>query len=610
MHQIIRRFTSASASASGPITSSIAVAHAQIKDFLAKGLYDKAINLFKDHVHPFFPNHESSVFILPSIVKATASSQTHNPLGLQLHCYAFKNGFDSESTVSNSLISMYAKFSDTKSAYKMFDTMPQRDTISWNSMINCYMQNGFLLESMKMFKDMYICGFEPKPELIASVLSACSQTENFRLGRLIHAIVIVDERFDKSVFMSTALVDFYWRCHDQETAFRVFDRMEVRNEVSWTAMITGCVADHDYAKALDCFRAMQVEKVKPNRVTVISILPACAEYGSVNCGTEIHGYAFRHEFDRDFRFCSALIHMYCECGEIWAAKLIFERSTTKDVVMWSCIIAGYSRKKETAEEALELFNEMQKKGFQPNSVTLLSVISACTNLLSTCHAGGVHGYVLKSCLISELNIQNSLSSMYAKCGCLQDSVKIFKEMTLTDSVSWTAIISAYGLYGCGEDALQLFGEMQESGMKADAIALLEVMTACNHAGLVEEGYKLFNETMKDEKISLTIEHYACYIDLLGRAGKLEDACDLVSRLPMKPSPRIWSSLVSSCKLHGKLEVAELLVHKLIESEPENAANYTLLSMIYAESGNWHGVEEMRKNVKIRKLVKTCAFSKI
>lgn len=232
------------------------------------------------------------------------------PWAFSFHCYAFKNGFDSESTVSNSLIPVYAKFSDTKSAYKMFDTMPQRDTISWNSMINCYMQNGFLLESMKMFKDMYICGFEPKPELIASVLSACSQTENFRLGRLIHAIVTVDERFDKSVFMSTALVDFYWRCHDQETAFRVFDRMEVRNEVSWTAMITGCVADHDYAKALDCFRAMQVEKVKPNRVTVISILPACAEYGSVNCGTEIHGYAFRHEFDRDFRFCSALIHMY------------------------------------------------------------------------------------------------------------------------------------------------------------------------------------------------------------------------------------------------------------------------------------------------------------
>ncbi|KAL3535019.1 hypothetical protein ACH5RR_003480 [Cinchona calisaya] len=609
MHQTIKRLTSFSA-ASGPITLSIPDAHTKIKDLLSEGLYNTVVKVYKELVHPIFPNHESTVFILPSIIKACAHSQTRKLLGLQLHCSAIKNGFDSESTVSNSLISMYGKFSDTNSAYKLFDTMPQGDTISWNAIINCFIQNGFLLEAFKLFKDMYDCGFVPKPELIASILSACVQTENFVLGKSIHAIVIVDERVDNSVFVSTALVDFYWRFCDKKMAFRVFEKMEVRNEVSWTAMITGCVADYDYVNALFCFQAMQVEKVKPNRVTLSSVLPACAKFGLVHYGKEVHGYAFRNEFDRDFRFSSALIHMYCECGEFQVAKLVFDRSMRKDVVMWSCIIAGHARKKDTAEEAIKFFNEMQKEGIQPNSVTLLSVISACTNLLSICHAGPVHGYVLKSGLISELNIQNSLISMYAKCGFLRDSLKIFKEMSQRDYVSWTAIISAYGLHGCGEDALQRFHEMRETGMKADAIALLEAITACNHTGLVEEGYKLFNETMEDDKISLTLEHYACFIDLLGRAGKLEDACDLVFRMPFRPNPQIWSSLVFACKLHGRLEVAELLAHKLIESEPENAANYTLLSMVYSESGNWYGVEEMRKNVKEKNLVKTYGFSKI
>ncbi|CAK9138857.1 unnamed protein product [Ilex paraguariensis] len=592
-------------------TQSFSEVNTKVKDLVLKGLYDQALKLYKEQLHPFALSNESKNFVMPSVIKACAHTETHHLLGLQTHCNVLKTGSDLEPTISNSLISMYAKFSDPENARTLFVTMPQRDTISWNSMINCYIQNGYFLESLTLLKEMYMTGFVPKPELIASVLSVCVRTGNIRLGRVIHGLVIVDERMEKSIFLSTALVDFYWRCPDSLMAFRVFDRMELKNEVSWTAMVSGCVAQRDYAEVLDFFRAMQIEGTKPNRVTLLAILPACAEFGLIKHGEEIHGYAFRHGFDSECCFSSGLIHMYSKCGDaLRPAKLIFERSAKKDVVMWSSIIASYSKGEDSGEEAIRLFNQMQRDGIEPNSVTLLAVISACTNLSSLSHGRGVHGYVLKSGFILEPFIGNSLINMYSKCGCLTHTHQIFKEMTQMDSISWSALISAYGLHGCGEEALQLFHEMQETGIEPDEVTILAILSACNHAGLVEEGQKLFSEAAKDDKITLTMAHYACHIDLLGKAGKLEDACDIIRIMPMKPSMRILSSLVSACKLYGRLKVAEMLAHKLIESEPENAANYTLLSMVYAESGYWTGVEEVREEMKLKGLKKSHGFSRI
>ncbi|KAK6147517.1 hypothetical protein DH2020_018429 [Rehmannia glutinosa] len=582
----------------------------KIKRLVSEGLYDQALAFYVQHIHPFQLNTDTA-FTVPSITKACAHSQSHQILGLEVHCNVLKNGFDSEFTVSNSLLSMYAKFSDTESAQKVFDEMPGSDTISWNSMINCYTQNGFLWEALKMFREMYALGFMPKTELVASCLSTCVKSENWRLGRAIHALVFLDERIEYSSFVATALVNFYWRFNDPDLAFRVFNRIVEKKQVSWTAMICGCIEDHDYVRAFDCIRAMQFEDVKPNRVTLISILPVCADLHSIAHGKEIHGYAIRHGYDSDARFSSALLHMYCECGgALQTAKHIFDRSVKKEIVMWSSMIAGYSQSKDSARKAIRLFNEMQMEGILPNNVTLLAVISACTNILSLSDGHGVHGYSLKSGLSNDVFVHNALINMYAKCGSLKDSVQVFDEMMTRDCVSWSALISAYGLYGYADEALQVFDEMQRSGIEADGVIYLAVLSTCNHAGLVDEGQNIFDRASKDENVFLTMEHYACYIDLLGRAGEIEAAYNVVCRMPMKPSPRILSSLVSACKNHRRLDIAELLARKLVGIEPENAANHTLLSMVYAEADNWTGVEEVRRCMKEINLRKNRSFSKI
>ncbi|KAL6575279.1 hypothetical protein OROMI_012564 [Orobanche minor] len=582
----------------------------KIKRLIAAGLYDQALTVYAQHIHPFQLNTDTS-FTVPSITKACAHSETHQILGVQVHCNLLKNGLHSEFTVSNSLLSMYAKFSDTDSARQMFDEMPDRDTISWNSMINCYTQNGFILKALKMFREMYALGFAPKPELVASCLSTCAESENWILGRAIHALVFLDERIEYSSFVCTSLVSFYWRFNDPDMAFRVFDRIVDKNEVSWTAMICGCIDYHDYVRAFACIRSMQLEDVKANRVTLISVLPVCAELRSTTHGKEIHGYALRHGYDSDIRFTSSLLRMYCECeGALGTAKLIFDRSVKKEIVMWSSMIAGYSWSRNSAREAFRLFNEMRMEGIIPNSVTLLALISTCTSLLSLCDGCVVHGYSLKSGLSSDVFVQNALINMYTKCGSLRDGVQVFHEMTTRDCISWSALISAYGLHGDAEEALNVFYEMQRSGIKADGVIYLAVLSTCNHAGLVDEGKRVFDQALRDKNVYLAMEHYACYADLLGRADMLEDAYDAVCGMPMRPSSKILSSLVSACKLHGRLDIAELLGRLLVSMEPDNAANFTLLSMIYAESDNWAGVEEVRRCMKEKNLRKNCSFSQI
>ncbi|XP_027365486.1 pentatricopeptide repeat-containing protein At4g31070, mitochondrial [Abrus precatorius] len=577
-----------------------------IKTLVSKGLYHYTLQFFTE-LHLY--DHCSISSALPSVIKACSSAQYH-AFGTQLHCFALKTGSHSEPFVSNSIISMYAKFSDIESARQVFDTMPHRDLITWNSMINGYLQNGCLEEALETFKDVYLIGLVPKPELLASMISFCGRKMGSRVGRQIHALLVVDERIKQSVFLSTALVDFYFRSDDSLMALRVFDGMEVKNEVSWTAMISGCTANQDYDEAFACFRAMQLEGVRPNKVTSIALLPACAKSGFFKHGKEIHGYAFRHGFESSPNFSSALINMYCQCGESpHHAELIFEGSSSRDVVLWSSIIGSYSRRGDSYE-ALKLFNRMRTEKTEPNYVTLLAAISACTNLSSLKHGCGLHGYIFKFGFSCNTSVGNALINMYAKCGCLDGSCKIFLEMPSRDSVTWSSLISAYGFHGCGEQALQLFHEMKERGVKPDAITILAILSACNHSGLVTEGQRIFKQVNEDCEIPLTMEHYACLVDLLGRSGKLEDALEILRTMPMKPSARMWSSLVSACKLHGRLDIAEMLAPQLIRSEPNNGANYTLLNMIYAEHGHWLDIEQVREAMKLQRLKKCYGFSRI
>ncbi|XP_010525835.1 PREDICTED: pentatricopeptide repeat-containing protein At4g31070, mitochondrial [Tarenaya hassleriana] len=580
----------------------------KLKALVSEQQYCEALKLFKLKIHPLGIN--GFLPILPSIVKA-CSFQPDSLLGAQIHSVCLKSASDCDTVVTNSLISMYTKLCNMDSARKVFDEMPQRDTISYCSIVNSYCQGGFLSEALKLLKEMYFHGLVPKPELVAAVLSLCTRMGSGQTARMLHALVLVDERMQGSIVLSTALVDMYLKFHELKTAFHVFNRMEEKNEVSWTAMISSCVADHNYGMGIDLFIAMQRENVRPNHATLLSILPACVEIGSgLRRLKEIHGFSFRQGFNSDNHLTTALMTVYCRCGNAILSRLLFERSKVRDVVMWSSMIGGYAETGDSAE-AMNLFSRMRKEGIKPNSVTLLAAVSACTHLASLNHAYGIHCHILKNGFNYDLSLSNALINMYSKCGGLVSAHKVFDELGVKDLVSWSSMINAYGLHGRGSDALELFQVMTERGMEIDAMAFLAILSACNYSGLIEEAQNLFMQAVECNKVPLTVEHYACYVNLLGRSGKIEDAFEAIKDMPMKSSPKIWSSLLSACKIHGKLNVAgTMLANQLMESEPDNPANYALLSNIHTESGDAHGAEQVRRIMQKRGLNKCYGFSRI
>ncbi|OWM89235.1 pentatricopeptide repeat-containing protein At4g31070, mitochondrial [Punica granatum] len=565
----------------------------EVKRLVSNGFYSAALELYKLHIHPsaFLANTS----ILPSVIRACASApSTHYPFGLQLHCVALKSGSTSDAVVSNSIISMYSKFSRPEPARRVFDEMPSRDPITRNALINCYLQNGCLRGSLEALREMCLHGFFPRPELVAGIVSACGRSGNIRLGKQIHARILFDPRSEGSVLLSTALFHMYLRCHDSWTGFRLFDRMPTKNEVSWTALVSGCISNNEYEMAISCLREMQDRGLSPNRVTLICLLQACPGLASLQLGKEIHGYAIRHGFDSEDHFSAALLHMYCECGEgVNRSRAVFNSYKSKDVVSWSSMIRSYARTGE-ADSAIELFSHMRIEGVGPNSVTLLAVISACTAMSSLILGQSVHGYLIKSGLNTQEFVENSLIDMYCKCGCLQASCQIFNEMAEPDLVSWSALIAAYGLHGHGQVALELFHEMKDRSIEPDGVTLLSALSACNHAGFAEEGQKLFKDAVKENKIPINSEHYSCFVDLLGKSGQLTDACEVIKTMPVKPTLKVWTSLVSACKAQGRLDIAEKLVHQLIKAEPKNPSNNTLLSMVRAERSDWAGVEDVRR----------------
>ncbi|KAJ8641067.1 hypothetical protein MRB53_017761 [Persea americana] len=588
----------------------------KLKDMVSKGLFEDALRLYKDLLRASSSSSgHTDASLIPSLLKAASASL---PLGLQLHSFLLKTARDKEPVTANSLISMYSRCRDVHSARLVFDTMPPptRDAVTWNSIIMCYVRNDDFLNSIQMFKLMFSSDFRPLSQLIASVVSLSGRAGYLRLGMQIHAHAICSGISDVCSFLPTALIDMYSRCRDLHSASMVFQEMSTatydnRNGVSWTAMITGCAVNGDYLQSLAVFRAMQFEGMKPNRVTLVSILPSCAELGALRHGKEIHAHIFRHGYGLESCLEGALVDMYCKCGRealLSSSKyawIVFERAEERrDVVVWSSIIGSYSRRGD-AVKTMSLFHQMRMEGIGPNSVTLLAVIGACTSLSSAGFSSAIHGYAVKSGLDSEVFVGNSLIDMYAKCGCLKSSSRVFEEMPVRDPVSWSALISCYGRHGRGNEALRIFHEMREEGIEPDEITLLAVLSACNHAGLVDQAQQLFNQAP-----SPGAEHYACLVDLLGRAGRLEDACQVVNRMPMGPSLSIWGSLVCACRVLGRFDLAETVAWKIIDLEPENAANYTLLSMIYAEAGDWAGIEEARKLMKERGLKNRLGYSRV
>eukprot|EP01018_Ginkgo_biloba_P028295 Gb_03034 [translate_table: standard] len=570
---------------------------AMIVGYVQHGHCEEALNLYcKMQGGDMSPNQ----FTLTSVLSACADLATVEN-GKQVHAQIMKTGFDSDVFVGNALVNMYAKCDFTEDALQLFEEMPEQNLVSWTAMITGYSQHGHNEASLKFFIQMQRAGFKPNQFTFSSVLSACSGLGDLEHGKQVR-VHIIKTGFESNVFVKNALVDMYAKCGSIEDALEMFDKIIERNLVSWTAMIAGYAQQGDGEAALTLFKEMHWLGWKPNQYTFASVLSACASLAVLETGIQIHALIIRIGLELDIFVGNALADMYAKCGIVENSLKVFGNMPKQNVVTWNVVIAGYTQHGQ-AREVFPLLQQMQRADLKPSRSTFASVLSACAGLAGLEQGKQVHVHIIKPGFEFDVFVGSALVDMYAKCGSINNARKVFDKMSERSLVSWNAMIVGYAQHGHGKEALELFNQMQLAGMKPNQITFIGVLTACSHVGLVEEGLYHFDSMSQDHGMTPRVDHYACMVDLLGRAGQLEEAWAFINRMPFEPDAVVWRSLLSACRIHRNMDLGKYAAECILLLEPKDAATYVLLSNIYAAAGRWD------EATKVRKMMKDCGLKK-
>ena len=522
--------------------------------------------------------------------------------GKEIHGQVITNGFSSNVFAMTGVVNLYAKCRQIDDAYKMFDRMPERDLVCWNTIIAGFAQNGLARVALDLVLRMQEEGQKPDSITVVTVLPAAANIGSWRIGKLIHGYAI-RAGFELLVNISTALVDMYSKCGSVGTARLIFDRMKQRTVVSWNSMIHGYVQSGDPEEAMAIFQKMLDEGVEPTNVTVMEALHACADLGDLERGKFVHKLVDELKLGYDVSVKNSLISMYSKCKRVDLAAKVFEGLQGKTIVSWNAMILGYAQNGRV-NEALNHFCEMQSQNIKPDSFTLVSVIPALAELSVTRQAKWMHGLVIRNCLDKNVFVMTALVDMYAKCGAISTARKIFDTMEERHVTTWNAMIDGYGTHGLGKDAVELFNDMQKGTIKPNDITFLCVISACSHSGLVQEGLRFFSSMKEDYGLEPAMDHYGAMVDLLGRAGQLNKAWDFIQDMPVEPGITVFGAMLGACKIHKNVELGEKAAKKLFELNPDEGGYHVLLSNIYATASMWDKMAKVRTMMEKTGLQKT------
>lgn len=501
--------------------------------------------------------------ILPSTIKACAGLSALK-LGHQLHGFGLATGLASDSLVESSLVHMYIKCSALKYAHNVFNRMAEPDVICGSALASGYAKKGDVSNATMVFDEMGKLGIEP-------------------------------------------------------------------NLVSWNGMIAGFNQSGHFLEAVLMFQRMHSDGIECDGVSVSSVLAAVGDLEDVIIGVQVHGYAIRLGLRSDKYVVSSLVDMYGKCGCALETLRVFEEMEKKDVGACNALISSLSRNNMVDDAlktfrkykgqgmelnvvswtsmiaccsqhgkhpvALELFREMQIAGVKPNSVTIPSLLPACASIAALAHGKAAHCFSLKRGFTDDVYVCSALIDMYSSCGRIKAARQCFDRMPRRNLVCWNAMLGGYAMHGMIKEAINIFQLMQSSRQLPDLVSFTSLLSVCSQCGLVEVGQSYFNSMSKDYGIEARMEHYACMVSLLGRAGKLEEAYSLMNEMPFEPDACVWGALLSSCRVHHNMQLGEVAANRLFALEPKNPGNYILLSNIYAARGKWTEMDKVRDMMK-------------
>ncbi|GLT88727.1 hypothetical protein SLE2022_067390 [Rubroshorea leprosula] len=428
-----------------------------------------------------------------------------------------------------------------------------------------------------------------------SLLQSCARNRAAIKGKACHAKIII-WGLHAAVRTSNMVINVYAKCGLWSSARKVFDKMTERSLVSWNTMIGAYTQNGLEKEAFEIFIFMLREGNPFSEFTISSILCACSAKFAVSECKQLHSLAIKAATDFNVFVGTALLDVYAKCGLVKDAREVFESMPEKSVVTWSCMVAGLVQN-ELYEEALLLFHIVQRIGLELDHFTFSSIICACAGLAALIEGKQVHAVLCKTGFDTNIFVTSSLIDMYAKCGSVGEAYVVFTSTKEKNIVSWNVMISGFAKHACPMEAMVLFEKMQQMGLYPNELTYISVLSACSHVGLVEEAKSYFDLMTREHKITPTVIHYSCMVDIFGRAGKTCEAHDLIKRMPFDATAPMWGSLLACCRVNGNLELAEIAAKHLFEMEPDNAGNHILLSNIYAANRKWEEVARARKFLK-------------
>lgn len=391
------------------------------------------------------------------------------------------------------------------------------------------------------------------------------------------------------IFNSTVAFNLY---HCQNMFWITVSRFSAnRKQATKTSQIITLVFLFRRSKYADSCIFCQQEEAETNAFSFSIAGRACASIGSHTTGRQIHAAVIKQGYESNTPVMNSILDMYCRC-DLREAKQCFHGMTERDLITWNTWIAGYE--KSDSIESLYIFSQMEYEGFSPNCFTLSSVVAACSNLAVLNCGQQVHGTIIQRGFDRNLALSNALIDMYAKCGNISDSQQIFIEMSIRDLVSWTSMMIGYGSHGYGKEAVELFDQMVKSGIRPDRIVFMAVLGACSHAGLVDKGLSYFNSMIGYYNLTPNQEIYGCVVDLLGRAGRVKEAYEIMEGMPFKPDESVWGAFLGACKAHRHPDMEKLAARRLLDLGPNMAGTYVTVSNIYAAEGMWGDFAKVRK----------------
>ncbi|XP_024020752.1 pentatricopeptide repeat-containing protein At5g48910 [Morus notabilis] len=462
--------------------------------------------------------------------------------------------------VAVKLIGVCAAHANVRHGVQIFaHYLPTPNIFAYNAVLKAFAQHNDWDNTFRWFNRQLLDPNAPIPDeySFTSVLKACAGLGAAAEGRKVHCVV-TKYGCDGNLFVRNSLVAFYFRIGCFDIAHEMFDEMPVRDVVSWNTLVAGYCLSGRVGDAQVVFDGM-------------------VERNLVSWSTMVSGYA--------------------KAGHLEEARRLFDEMPERNVGSWNAMIAGYAQNMKYAE-AIELFRRMQGvEGLVPNEITLVSVLSACAHLGALDLGRWVDRFIRRKGMELSPLLGNALVDMYAKCGCITEARRIFNTMQERDVISWSVIITGLAMNGHASEALERFDAMIEHGMRPNDITFMGLLTACTHAGLVDKGLRYFDVMDRTYGIVPKVEHYGCVVDLLSRAGRLDEAEKLIISMPVKSNVIVWGALLGGCRIYKDAERGERIVHRILELESDHSGSYVYLANMYTSMGRSKDAAKCRLRIR-------------